>query len=184
MNRLGLIFYVDTNFIGDKSPVAEALRALERDGWIALQKADTVDTELLDAADEARRDELLDESAAYIESQGPMVWDHSRWDHGVWAGRDDEERIDLVYRTLCPNSDRAASTGRGRRKMRDAMHVATAIRCDASAFITRDERDLVSRSDAIAKKFNGFRIMTPETALAFAERMKARYDHRQEHPLP
>jgi hypothetical protein len=89
-----------------------------------------------------------------------------------------------VYRTLFPGSDRHdTSTNRARRKLRDAMHVATAIRYGATVFVTSDVRDLVSKSEAIAAAFGGFRIMTPDAALAFALRVKERHEYREAHPL-
>lgn len=183
-SRLGLLFYFDNNIVGDRTTATEELRALDRDGWIDLARSDTVDTELSDTKDPARRDELLNESSAYFESLGPLVLDHSRLGFAVLGNDDDEDRLDRVYRILFPDSDRHhAGTGRARRKIRDAMHVATAIRYGGNVFVTRDERDLVSKSHAIAAAFDGFKIMTPETALAFARRMKARYDCRHTHPL-
>lgn len=182
-NRLGLRFYFDNNFVGDRSNACEELRGLDRSGWIDLARSDTVDTELADTKDPERREQLLAESAAYWESFGPLVLDHSRLGSTVVGSADDHDRLDHVYRILFPGSDRhSAATGRARRKLRDAMHVATAIRYGGMLFVTRDERDLVSKSDAIAAAFNGFTIMLPETALALAQRMKARYDHRQAHP--
>jgi hypothetical protein len=182
---LGLLLYVDNNFIGDPSEAAESLRTFNREGWINLGRTDTVDTELADVKDPVKRAELLEESGTYVESFGPAVFDHSRLDHAVFAGEEDTDRIDAVYAILFPGSDRRdSSTGRARRKLRDAMHIATAIRYGGTLFVTRDLEDLVSKSDAIAAAFNGFRIMTPERALAFVQRVKARHDHRQEHPLP
>lgn len=135
-----------------------------------------MDTELSDAADPA---DLFAASADYVESFGPAVFDHSRFDHAVFFGDDDETRLDRVYSILFPGSDRRDSyAGRARRKIRDAMHIATAIRYGANGFVTQDKNDLVSKSDAIAEAFNGFRILTPESALAFIERMKTRYETR------
>lgn len=176
VNRLGVRFYFDNNFVTDDSLAAAALRRYHDEGWIDLWRTDTLDTELADAKDSER---LMNESSRYVESLGPAVWGHSRWGHSVFASEEDAKRIDHVFAILFPGSDRHdLSTGRARRKLRDAMHVATAIRYGANGFITRDKRDLVRKSDAIAGAFNGFRIMTPERALAFVERMKARYEAR------
>lgn len=181
--RLGLVLYFDTNFAGDSSDAACELRALDRDGWIDLARTDTVDTELGGATDETRRAALLAETNGYVESMGPMVWDHSRRGHAVWANDDDSERLDRVHSILFPNTDRHARTGWAKRKLRDAMHVATAIRYGANAFITRDEQDLVSKSDEIAAAFDGFQIMPPEMAQAFVRRRKNRCGDTEADPL-
>jgi hypothetical protein len=179
LQRLGIRFYFDTNFVTDESEAAESLRLMHEDGWINLWRTDTVDTELQGAKDE-KRDGLLAASAPYVESMGPLVLDNSRWDGAVWGNDEDAERIDSVFRILFPDSDRDDhSTGRARRKLRDAMHVATSIRYAGSGLVTRDDEDLLSKSAEIAAEFNGFRIMTPEVALAFAERGRSRYDARE-----
>lgn len=179
LERLGIRFYFDTNFVTDHYEAAEKLRRLHEDGWINLWRTDTVDTELRDARDEQKRVGLLEVSAHYVESFGPLILDHSRIGHAVIASDDDAERLDRVYRILFPGSARDDhSTGRARRKLRDAMHVATAIRYVASGCITRDDKDLLPKTEAIATEFD-FRIMTPEDALAFATRVRARYDARQ-----
>lgn len=177
-NRLGLLFYVDTNFVDNPSPEAAELRALYQNGWLGLIRTDTVDTELGDKNDPERRAELLDASAQYPESLGPLVLGHSRLDHAVLGSDEDDERLDRVFRVLFPYGDRHATSGRARRKLRDAMHVATAMRYGADAFVTADHDDLVSKSDDVAAAFNGFRIMTPSSALAFARRMLHRYNVR------
>jgi hypothetical protein len=179
LERLGLRFYVDTNFVDDPAPAAQSLRERHRHGWINLVRTDTVDTELETAQDPAKRDKLLDASSEYVESLGPVVLDNSRLDHAVLGSDDDEDRLDRVFRILFPDSMRSeTSTGRARRKVRDAMHVTTAIRYAGTAFITRDETDLLPKAKAIADAFDGFRIMSPEDALELTERMRARYVHR------
>lgn len=179
VERLGVRFYFDTNFVTDDSPAAQELRQLHRDGWISLWRTDTVDTELASMPDGERRRELLEATSHYVQSFGPMVLGHSRLDFAVLGSDEDTERLDRVFAILFPGSARRdQSTGRARRKLRAAMHVATAIRYGANAFITRDGDDLLPKDAAIAKALNGFRIMTPECALAFAHRMLERYKTR------
>ena len=116
---------------------------------------------------------------AFVELHGPACFDHSTFDHAVYAADDDDSRHQRVYRILFPESDRRDNlTGRGRRKFRDAMHVATAIRYGCNGFITLDGHDLVRKSGEIAAAFNGFQIMLPERALAFVRRQRERYDVR------
>ncbi|HEY5014200.1 MAG TPA: hypothetical protein VIK61_16065 [Acidimicrobiia bacterium] len=133
LERLGLRFYLDTNFVGDGSPAAVELRALHDAGWIGLHRTDTVDTELAGDPDVARRTGLLAMSADYVESFGPLILDHSRLDHAVIGNDDDGARLNAVYAVLFPGSNRSdPSTGRASNKLRDAMHVATAIRYGAA----------------------------------------------------
>jgi hypothetical protein len=178
LERLGVRFYFDTNFVDDESAAAKRLRELHREGWIGLLRTDTVDTELETASDADKRASLLAASSRYIESLGPVVLDHSRLNFSVLGSDVDEERLDRIYRILFPDSDRSdTSTGRSRRKVRDAMHLATALRYGAGAsggFITRDE-DILAKAGVLATAFNDFRVYTPERALAFAERMRGRY---------
>lgn len=167
---MGLLlrFGIDTNFIGDASDAARRLRALEHEGWIALEQSDTVVSEL-ERTEPGLRKILLREAAStgnvYF---GPMVLGHSRLDSSVLASPDDDERIDAVFRVLFPDSER-----RGR-KMRDAMHVAAAMRYGMDGFVTRDKRDLLRKAPVIRAAFNDFPIMSPKAALAFAERMVER----------
>jgi hypothetical protein len=183
MSHLGLLFHFDTNFVDDTSAAAAELRRLDADGWVTLQRADTVDTELDRHRDEERREQLLDESGGYPESLGPLVWNESRWDHSVFGSDDDAARLAQVFNLLFPGTDWSSTSRAAGNKRRDAMHVATALRYGIGVFITRDQ-GLLSKSGVIAAAFNDFKIMTPEEALAFALRMKARYEYRESHPLP
>jgi hypothetical protein len=155
------------------------LRELHEGGWISLARTDTVDTELGGKADDEERAELLRQSSGYIESLGPMVLGSSRWGHGVFSNKEDSNRIDAVYAVLFPASDRGdVSTKRGQGRLRDAMHVATAMRYGANVLVTRDARDLLRKADAIRDAFNGFAIMDPERAVAFTDRLFGRYEKR------
>jgi hypothetical protein len=179
LERLGMRLYFDTNFDTDDSPAAGELRRLHREGWVNLCRADTVDTELLDQQDPERRAGLLRKTADYVESRGPMVLGHSRLGACVLGSDADEHDLDLVYRTLWPESDRFDdSTNESRRKLRDAMHVATARRYGASGFITRDGR-ILAKSGALDDELDGLSVITPEDALAFARRMRHRRAARQ-----
>jgi predicted nucleic acid-binding protein len=179
LERLGLRFYIDNNIIGDRSPAVVELQTLHRDGRINLWRTDTVSTELADTTDQDKRRELLDEAAHHVESHGPAFYDHSTYDHAVYADASDDRRHERVYRILFPESDRSDNlTGRGRRKYRDAMHLATAIRYGCNGFITRDDHDLVRKSAEIASQFDGFQIMHPDDALACVRRERERHDIR------
>jgi hypothetical protein len=178
-NRLGVILYFDVNFVDCETRAARDLRRYHATGWITLLRCDTLDTELGDTKDGEKRQELLAASAPYIEALGPAVFGSSRLDHTVFGSDEDDARLDRVYSILFPGSDRRDdSTNRARRKVRDAMHLATAIRYGGNGFITLDERDLLRKSHEIAKAFNGFQVVSPEPALAFVERVKARFDGR------
>ena len=72
-----------------------------------------------------------------------------------------------------PRGPRATNAG-------NATHIAAALRVGVNLFVTRDG-PVLAKAGALAAAFNGFRVLTPEDALAFVHRMKHRYDvrHRQ-----
>jgi hypothetical protein len=82
-----------------------------------------------------------------------------------------------VLAIIGPDIERESK--RGRKTFRDAMHVATAIRYAADAFVTREQR-LLGADTRVTDEFDGFRVMSPERALAFVDRMKVRYETRTE----
>ncbi|WP_345040402.1 hypothetical protein [Streptomyces sannanensis] len=144
---------------------AVLLRKLHDSNWISLRRTDAMDTELADARPEKWMS-LTETSASYAESFGPLVLDHSRLDHCVLGSDDDATRNDQVFAALFPGADRATCR---KNHIRDAMHAATAIRYGGRAFITH-ERKLRNKSDQIAELFHGFRIWSPDDALAEASR--------------
>jgi hypothetical protein len=161
-NETSLLLYIDTHIIDATDDDAAFLRQLHETGWIQLQRTDTLDTELGKLGDPEKRDELLGLSDQYVESFGPLVLDHSRWDHAVLASDEDADRLarvrDLLYGTAITPRDN---------DFRDAMHVATAIRYGAFGFVTMDKR-ILRRDPAIREAFQGFRLLAPAAAKAEA----------------
>lgn len=166
-NATGLLIFLDTNQVDDASPASVWLRTLDFEGWIQLQRTDTVDTELSSANDE-KRDHLLAQSQSFVESFGPLVLDHSRLDHAVLGSDEDSARLHLACDVLWDRSE-----GLSKNNLRDAMHVSTAVRYGANGLVTRDKR-LLKRADAIRAAFDGFLLVTPETAFRVALRLRAR----------
>ena len=142
-----------------------ALRSLHEEGWIDLSRTDTMDTELTAAPDEIRTG-LLESSAEYVEVLGPLVFNHSRLDHAVVGNDDDRDLLERVFGTVHPDVEITAAR---RQHKRDAMHIATTIRYGLNGFITND-RQLLSRADAVKTAFDGFLILSPGAALAISQR--------------
>lgn len=165
----GLRFVLDTNAVGNPDPATTAdlaeLHKLFQEGLIDLTRTDTMDTELASASDEKRED-LLAASGQYVEHLGPMVIGHSRLDHAVLGNDDDARRIDKVYAILRPNGDRSAANPHD---VRDAMHIATAIRYGAGFFVTSDKKVLAKRDD-LRQAFDWFTVLGPAEALVVARR--------------
>jgi hypothetical protein len=162
LSLTALLLYVDVHFIDSELPSVLRLRQLWDEGWLALARADVLDTELAECADPIKRQMLQDLSMAYPASLGPAVLGHSRLDSSVIASGEDRRRIDLVYSLLFPGvHDRALASGN---HQRDAMHVATAIRYGGYAFVTM-ERRLLNKDAVIRQAFAGFRIWHPNDAL-------------------
>lgn len=132
-------------------PKAENLIRLAQQGWIYLQVTDTLHTELQQLRD--KPDPTHEDRANYVRLRelvrpfpiimGPAVVGHSRWDYAVYASDEDGARLRKVYGLLWPNSQCELDGGdcasnRGRRRFRDAMHIATSIRSCFGAFVTND----------------------------------------------
>lgn len=162
-NLTGLTFFIDTHIIDAMDEATLCLKHLGDEGWIDLQRTDAMDTELADAPEE-KWERLTEASAGYPEALGPMVWGQSRWDSSVFGSEEDRIRLDDAFAILFPNADRATARDN---HIRDAMHVSTAIRYGGYGFITR-ERRLLNKAPAIATRFPGFRMWSPEAALAEA----------------
>ena len=110
-----------------------------------------------------------------------MVGD-SRPSHWVIGNDDDKALFASAFKILFPRSDPAdRTTGRARRKRRDAMQIAGAIRYGAvsnGGLITRDG-DMLRRREALRDAFPSFWVFLPEEALTAALRLSTRYQARQ-----
>ena len=168
-SRTALEFAIDTNTVDDVSPEMACLRKRNTEGWINLTRTDTLDTELARAQDD-KRDMLLEQSRSYVEHFGPLVLDHSRLDSCVLGTDEDEARCERVFGILFPGANRQTAR---RNHVRDAMHIATAIRYARSGFVTND-RDLLKRDEAMRAAFDNFRILSPADALALTQRQVAK----------
>lgn len=174
----GLRFVLDTNSVANPDPTTAAvlseLRTLFEAGRIDMVRTDTMDTELGSATGELR-DQLLSESSQFVELLGPMVLDHSRLGHSVVASAEDGARIDRVYAVLRPNGDRSHANSND---LRDAMHIATAIRYGAGFFVTSDKNVLARRAE-LRDQFDWFTVLSPADAMALARRFIAKDDELQ-----
>ena len=146
----------------------ESLLGYRREARVEILKTDTVDTERTQGVPDATAIERVLETAGIVEIHGPAVWDHSRWDHSVWAGDEDGERIDEVFAALFPGSDRHGTDRTSRHKIRDAMHVATAVRYGCDAFVTTDG-DLLRKAAQI-QALRGIEILSPSDAVRWVQR--------------
>jgi hypothetical protein len=141
---------------------AATLRRFHEAGWLSLESSDTTRVEIAGLADDDKREELEDLAWQFPMPMGPFVLGHSQFDSSVVASEEDQARIEAVYNVLWPDNaiedDAAPTSSLGRRRFRDALHVATAIRYGISAFITCDRRILAKR-DELAELFGGFSVM-------------------------
>jgi PIN domain len=151
---------------------------------VEIVKTDTVDTERTEGVPDATAIERILETAGIVELLGPAVSDHSRCDHSVWAGDEDSKRIDEVFATLFPGSDRHGTDRTSRHKIRDAMHVATAIRYGCDAFVTTDD-DLLRKASQLQALWQ-IEILSPTNAVRWVlrqiERERIRSERRRRYP--
>jgi hypothetical protein len=156
----------------------ESLLGYRREARVEIVKTDTMDTERTQGVPEATAIERVLETAGIVELRGPAVWDHSRWDHSVWAGDDDGRSIDEVFAALFPGSDRHGTDRTSRHKIRDAMHVATAIRYGCDAFVTTDG-GLLRKAAQLQDQWN-IEILSPTDAVRWVQRQIERERIRSE----
>jgi hypothetical protein len=96
-------------------------------------------------------------------------------DHSVLGSDVDDARIDAVLRILRPNALRSTAT---KNDLRDAMHVATAIRYGASHFVTSD-KNILRRKAKLREAFDWFTVLTPTDAVALVRRFIAKDEELQ-----
>jgi hypothetical protein len=160
----------------------ERLLALRREGRVEVVKTDTVDTERIDGVVEAGATRRILETAGIVELHGPGVLGHSRGDHSVYASHEDDTRIDRLLAALFPGSDRYATDRTSSHNLRDAMHIATAVRYGCGVFVTTDER-LLKRSGVMQDGWN-IQAMLPSESVRWVEHLIEKERIRSERRSP
>ena len=151
------VYALDTNLVGDASEAVLRLQRRHEAGQIVLVRSDTVETELI-AAGEDCRDRLLRQARCYEELLGALVLDHSRLGAFSLGSDSDAARFVEVFGHLFPQTDRQSAR---KQKVRDAMHVATALSHGLNGFITRDHGPLKATA-RLSEAFPWFSVLTPE----------------------
>jgi len=167
-NILGLLVYRDTNVLDHgRSAELDLLLRLRDEGWVQLATTDTAATEISDASDPATRDALAAEIATGFISMGPMVLGHSQLGRSVLGSDEDAQRLHDVHRLIWNREweqEGPSESKQAPRRIRDTMHVATAIRYGGDVFVTNDQA-VVDAGPKIAEKYR-LRICSPARALA------------------
>lgn len=161
LSLTNITLYFDVHVLDATDDAPRLLRRSRKEGWIRLQKTDVMDTELIQAKSAELRWQLINDSSDYPEALGPFSVGHSRLGHTITGGQEDDERLDHVLSILYPRIQRATVR---RQHVRDAMHIATAIRYCGTGFVTRDGR-LLGKAQLVAENFDGFLLLTPEEAV-------------------
>ncbi|MEU6381710.1 hypothetical protein [Streptomyces sp. NPDC046909] len=166
-NLCSMHLFIDSNVLigalyrdDENAQRSRDLLRLWEEGWIGLSRTDTLDTERLEGQDDAVKAQRLMESADLPEALGAMVWDNSRWDHAVWGTAEDGQRIHEAFAIIFPNKDWTTANKNSRR---DAMHVATAARYAATAFVT-NEKAIYAKDEQILARL-GIRVWNPQRAV-------------------
>jgi len=151
------VYALDTNLVGDASGALLRLQRRHEAGQIVLVRSATVATALM-AAGEDRQDRLLRQARCYEELLGALVLDHSRLGAFSLGSELDADGFDRVFRLVFPGTDPQSAH---KQKVRDVMHVATALLHGPDGLITRDEGPLKAAA-RLSEAFPGFSVLTPE----------------------
>ncbi len=150
-----------------EQPAIEELLRLRREARVEIAKTGTVDTERTEGVSDATATDRILETAGIIEVHGPAVVGHSRWGHAVFTNDEDSDRIARLFAVLFPDSDRYAMDRTSMHKLRDAMHIATAIRYGYDVFVTTETR-LLKMADTIRREW-GIEILRPSDSVRWVE---------------
>jgi hypothetical protein len=156
-NLLGLTLFFDSNQIGSGSAAVRFLAHLHREGCIAVVLSDAVDNELANAPHE-KYEKLTEDAAQFRRAFGVVVPGHSRWGSSVWGSEADSALMDELRAIVRPGIDDWATARR--QHTRDVMHLHTAIRYGADAFVTEDDH-ILKKADALRAHIN---VWTPRRA--------------------
>ena len=156
----GLCLYFDTNIIGDQAKAVQDLWRCRSEGWIRIQRTDTMDPEL-ERASELKRQDLLAESAQLAESLGGVRIEVAAGVPEVTASAQSRRDLEDALQILHPGSTELPRRGND---VRDAMHICCAARYAAQIFVTRD-KGVLKKSAQIWERFS-LDVANPEVTLA------------------
>ena len=140
-------------------------------------KADTVEFERSEGEPESIAFARRLETAGLIEIYGPFVEGHSAVETSVFPSQEDETRIAQVLALIHPNAARG-DTRTAAHNLRDAMHVATAIRYGWNGFVTVD--NAVLGAVAVVRREWGFSIFSPSGAVTWVLDEVAKRERREQ----
>ena len=149
MNNQSLTLYIDTNFVGNESDAALYLRRMAIAGDIKLVASSILWREI----ESSNKAWLSEEAQRYPVAKETGIWGESRWGEAVWGSPSDAELLDELKTIIAP--------GESTRKLRDIMHIHTAIRRSADALVTTDKRDILRKRTELAHLID---VWTPEQA--------------------
>ena len=156
----GLCLYFDTNIVGDSAKAVRDLWRCRAEGWIRIQRTDTMDQEL-ERASKLKREDLLAESGRLAESLGGVYLEVG----GCVSGSSQSQRdFEDAFQMLHPGSNKLPRRGND---IRDAMHITCAARYSAQFFVTRD-KGILKRAPQIRERF-GLDVADPEQTLLHVE---------------
>lgn len=166
-------YVLDTCIVIDfasSSQEFQKLRALYSQRRLMLAKTDVVNTERSVSGHQPDGVEFLS-GMDLLEIHGPAVLGHSRLGHSVHAGTEDQERLLKIQTILTAGrrSNRAIE-----HDLRDAMHLAAAIRYRYDGMITSEKRLL--RIDAVLKREYGFHVATVAEVVTLIEQRMRNHD--------
>lgn len=135
-------WFLDTNVLDAQG--IDYVFECHRRGWVALGAPDTVLVEILQAKDETKQVELLDQLFATAISAGPLFLDSSSLGYSHLGTVRDRKVVESIHSTLwalhtLESDSRAMSRNKhARSRVRDSLIVANSIRSGAEALITLD----------------------------------------------
>lgn len=159
----GLCLYFDTNIIGDQAKAVRDFWRCRTEGWIRIQRTDTMDLEL-ERASELKRQDLLAESGQLADSGGVRMELAESIRQVAWIIRSQRD-LDVAHQILHPGT---TEPPRRSNDLRDAMHIYCAAKYAAQFFVTRDKGILI-RAPQIRERF-GLEVADPEQTLIHVDK--------------
>jgi hypothetical protein len=171
-NLLGFRVMIDSQMLDQGGEYGPTLRQIESEGWVRYHLSDTAVVESLNTTDETRREELVELAGRRAVSMGTFVIDQSHIDMAFIGTDGDVARLYALHDLIWPSSWEvdavrvAVGSKKAGARIRDTMHVDTAIKYAFDAFITHDG-GIIKAADRIAAAYLRPRVLSTAAALAW-----------------